>query len=158
MKEKLFEEIQRGLMAILAVAIGLTAFFSVIAIVEAYNTTGFTWLAILPTGIALIILGGTLAIFSKMVITLDQEMLRFGFAPFVIKVPIDKVTRIAPSKAGFGRTFGIGIRYMLDGRILYNTFWGSIIEVDFAGRRYAFSCRNTERFMEAFKTLRPDIA
>lgn len=158
MKTKLFEEIQRGLMAVLAVAIAVTAIFSVIAIVEAYKATGITWVAVLPTAFALVILGVTLAIFSKMVVTLDGEMLRFGFPPFVIKVPVDKVTRIAQSKAGFGRTFGIGIRYMIDGRILYNTFWGNIIEVDFAGRRYAFSCRNPEKFIEAFKTLRPDIA
>lgn len=145
-------------MAVLAVAIALTGVFSIVAIVEAYKTTGFTWLAVLPTGIALAILGGTLAIFSKMVITLDDKMLRFGFPPFVIKVPVGKVTRIAQSKAGFGRTFGIGIRIMIDGRILYNTFWGNIIEVDFAGRRYAFSCRNPEKFIEAFKNLRPEIA
>lgn len=157
MKTKLFEEVQRGLMAILAVAIAFTSVFSVIAIVEAYKTTGFTWLAMLPTGIALIILGGTLAIFSKMTVTLDEEMLRFGFAPFVIKAPVNEITRIAQSKAGFGRTFGIGIRYMLDGRILYNTFWGNVIEVDFAGKRYAFSCKNPEKFMEAMKTLRPDL-
>lgn len=158
MKEKLFEETQRGLMAVLAAAIALTAVFSVIAIVEAYKTTGFTWAVALPTAFALVILGVTLVIFSKMIITLDSEMLRFGFPPFVIKVPINEITRIAPDKAGFGKTFGIGIRLMIGGRILYNTFWGNIIEVDFAGKRYAFSCRNPEKFMEAMKTLRPDIA
>ena len=157
MKTKLFEEVQRGLFVILAVAVVFSVAVSTFALIDTSKSGQDILPALIPIAVAVVILGGTLAIFSKMTITLDEEMLRFGFAPFVIKAPVNEITRIAQSKAGFGRTFGIGIRIMLDGRILYNTFWGNIIEVDFAGKRYAFSCKNPEKFMDAMKTLRPDL-
>jgi hypothetical protein len=155
--EILFEEKQNGLALFLGIALVLSITISIIVAYMIISAGENIIPALIPMVIAIIVLLPCLFIFGKMTIRLGSNTLRFGFAPFNVKIPVDQISRIALTRAGFGKTWGLGIRLSLNGRFYYNTFWGSVIEVDFPGKRYGFSIKDEQGFLKAFNTVRPDL-
>jgi hypothetical protein len=157
MKEILFEENQKGLMPVLTAALAFVTIVEAIALMMAAGEGESILVPLIISASVTVILAAALAIFHKMTIRLDSQTLRFGFAPFVVKVPLEKITRVAVAKYGIGKTWGLGIRLTFGGRFVYNTFWGDAIEVDWAGRKHAFSIHEPEKFMAELGKLRPEL-
>ena len=155
--EILFEEKQNGLALFMGIALVFTTLVSIIVLYMAVTAGQNIVPALIPISITVVVLVSCLIIFRKLVIKLDSKMLRFGFAPFTVKIPVEKINRIALTRAGIGKTWGLGIRLSFNGRFYYNTFWGSVIEVDFPGKRYGFSIKDAPGFLSALATVRPDL-
>lgn len=157
MKEKLFEENQWGLLPVMLVAVIFTVCISVVSFVFASNEgqgiLPSLWI-ILPV---ILILVFATVVFAKLSIVVDSENLKFGYSPFVARIPLQNITAVRISSAGIGKTLGLGIRIAFDGRIYYNTFWGKVAEIDTIGKNYAISIRDDQGLIKALKAKRPDI-
>ncbi|HOO97812.1 MAG TPA: hypothetical protein PKV16_06450 [Caldisericia bacterium] len=103
--------------------------------------------------------GFLLGIMRYLVVRFDEKTLEFGFHPFVVKVPFDKIQSIRIKKYSFWQTGGFGIRLGANRRWNYVARTGWFVEVDWAeNKRHGFSITDCEAFYGGIKDFLGDRA
>ena len=70
------------------------------------------------------------------------------------KIPIKKITRCEITKANFRKYWGVGIRFGLDGSLVYNTDFGEAVKITFQdGKPFVFSTRNSQEICNLINKL-----
>jgi len=88
-------------------------------------------------------------------ITLTKNQLEVEYGIFNHKkIPIKKITRCEITKANFRKYWGVGIRFGLDGSLVYNTDFGEAVKLTFQdGRPFVFSTRNPQEICNLINKL-----
>jgi hypothetical protein len=84
-------------------------------------------------------------IFRFLIIKADDSELRFGFPPFVVKIPYGQIQSATLLKYNFWQAGGIGIRFRKGRRWNYIAKIGYAVEINWGGKKkHAFSISNHE--------------
>ncbi len=84
-------------------------------------------------------------IFRFLIIQADDNELRFGFPPFVVKIPYDQIKSATLLKYNFWQAGGIGIRLGKGRRWNYIARIGYAVEINWGEKKkHAFSISNHE--------------
>ncbi len=89
----------------------------------------------------------------KIILTKNQLDVEYGIFNHK-KIPINKITRCEITKANFRKYWGVGIRFGLDGSLVYNTDFGEAVKLTFQhGRPFVFSTRNPQEICNLINKL-----
>ncbi len=89
----------------------------------------------------------------KITLTKNQLDVEYGIFNHK-KIPIKKITRCEITKANFRKYWGVGIRFGLDGSLVYNTDFGEAVKLTFQdGRPFVFSTRNPQEICNLIRSL-----
>ncbi len=89
----------------------------------------------------------------KIILTKNQLDVEYGIFNHK-KIPIKKITRCEITKANFRKYWGVGIRFGLDGSLVYNTDFGEAVKLTFQdGRPFVFSTRNPQEICNLINKL-----
>ncbi|MBA7528203.1 hypothetical protein ES705_20386 [subsurface metagenome] len=89
----------------------------------------------------------------KITLTKNQLDVEYGILNHK-KIPIKKITKCEITKANFRKYCGVGIRFGLDGSVVYNTDFGEAIKLIFQdGRPFVFSTRNPQEICNLINKL-----
>jgi hypothetical protein len=119
------------------------------------------------TFLVIIISWGTLTVIGLVIwnyrglrITIGGGRLKVNFGFFDKQsFLLEELISCKKSRANFGRYFGIGIRYGLDGSIAYSTSFGDAVEVvPKIGRVFVFSSNNPDQVCQTIENLQTNKA
>jgi len=133
-------------------------FFSIGIIITAFIPQELAFLRII-LGYNLIIVGIIIFLiywnYRGLKITLNDYQLDVEYGIFNHKkIPINKITRCEITKANFRKYCGVGIRFGLDGSLVYNTDFGEAVKLTFQdGRPFVFSTRNPQEICNLIRSL-----
>jgi len=129
---------------IIASIILFTLTFTIpVAVASLEHLLPYTVIISLTTVFLLLILWN----FRGLKITVTKNYLKVEYGVFNKKTfPISDIVGCEPTRANFGKYFGIGVRFGIDGSWAYTTSFGSAVKVvPTEGRVFVFSSRNPEK-------------
>jgi len=89
----------------------------------------------------------------KITLTKNQLDVEYGIFNHK-KIPIKKITRCEITKANFRKYWGVGIRFGLDGSLVYNTDFGEAVKLTFQdGKPFVFSTKNSQEICNLINKL-----
>ena len=128
--------------------------FSIGIIIAAFKPQEFAFLSIIFSNVSLFIF---LIYWNyrrlKITLTKNQLDVEYGIINHK-KISINKITRCEITKANFRKYYGVGIRFGLDGSLVYNTDFGEAVKLTFQdGRPFVFSTRNPQEICNLINKL-----
>ena len=128
--------------------------FSIGIIITAFKPQEFAFLSV-TFGVVSLFIFLIYWNYRRLKITLTKNQLDVEYGIFNHKkIPIKKITRCEITKANFRKYYGVGIRFGLDGSLVYNTDFGEAVKLTFQdGRPFVFSTRNPQEICNLINKL-----
>jgi hypothetical protein len=98
--------------------------------------------------------------FRGMRIQLTTEELLINYGLFHSEhIPMSDVVLVEPTKADFGKYWGVGIRYGTDRSLAYTTSFGSAVKIVLKkGRPFVFSSHNPQEIVNIINQTKTNIS